>query len=158
MRILKKDHFLDSRYTYTRLATPNPKDALLITNTKYYNIPHSILRALLSLHSSNPSPLRPLALPIIPTNSPSQSPPQNPLFRRDLLLIFCSDPLFLACLPDHLTLPQRLEHNLILGPRKINQTHSLAPCLLARRADHSMKIAPQDRRGEAYQGIPEVDD
>jgi hypothetical protein len=54
-RFLKINDILNSRYNYTRLATPNPKQALII-NTKYYSYPISILRLLLC-PSVKPCPL-----------------------------------------------------------------------------------------------------
>jgi hypothetical protein len=159
MRFLGKDHILDSRYSrdLPSATPPYSVNVPAIINNKFYNLPSSSFVSQ-SLQPSNPPSLRPLTLPIIPTNPASQRPPQNPLLRRDILLVPFPNPQLLTRLPYHPALPQRLEQNLIPRPRKIYQTHPLAPRLLARRADDSVDIASQDRSGESHEGVTEVDD
>jgi len=128
-RCSMKRLFQDSRYT--RPAMP----VLAVINF------HIFRPSLFTLSGCSRSPtFRPFTLPIIPTDSPPQSSPQNPVFRRDLLLILSFNPLLLTRLLNHFTFPQSLEHDIIFRSRKVDQAHSLATCLLTWRIDDSVNV------------------
>lgn len=102
------------------------------------------------LKSHSPS-FSPLTLLIISTNPPLQSPPQNPLLRRNIVLLL---PALLLMRPtNHLTLRQCFQQNIVLRPREIHKTHTFAPGLLAGRVHDSVDVAAQDRGAETYERV-----
>lgn len=121
-------------------------------HTIYIVITFHLITTATTVHTkSHPPTLSPLTLLIIPTNPPLQSPPQNPLLRRNILFFLPSQLLMRPT--NNLTLRQRLQQNIILRPREIHKTHTTAPSLLAGRVHHSVDVAPQNRSAETYQRV-----
>lgn len=115
------------------------------------------LQSLACLHSHPTPPHTPLLRPATLLPTPGLTPPQrasqNPLFRRNPLLLLL---LFLLILTA--PLHQAPEYHIILRSAKVHQTVPRNFPLPSRRRNNTMDIAPQPAARELDECITEVDD